>query len=168
MPAEICFVQNHGGKQTSGTVAAWKLKVENFENSSKVKTSFGVTNDLYSSGDLAALVFDQYGDIMAMNNGSLRGEGWEVEFAVSDIKENTDEFAHVPNSFSVSKNNSADAIITGVEVKDTFKLTATVAGTNVSATIPVTVNADKAAKVSSVTTNSSDESFRKGCLGYTR
>ena len=156
VPAEICFVQNYGGKQTSGTVAPWRLEV----------SKFGVARGLYDSADLAALVFDQYGDVM--NESTLKNEGREVEFAVSDIKENTDEFAHVPNSFSVSKNNSADATIAGAEVKDTFKLTATVSGTNVTATIPVTVNADKAAKVSSVTANSSDESFRKDCLGYTR
>ena len=167
VPAEICFVQNYGGKQTSGTVTPWKLKVENFENSAGVKTSFGVTDNLYN-GALAALVFDQYGDVMAMDNGTLRNEGWEVEFAVSDIEENKDELlAHVPNSFSVSKNNSADTIITGAEVNDTFKLTATVTGTNVTATIPVTVNADGAAKVSSVAGNSYDD-FRKDCLGYTR
>ncbi len=156
VPAEICFVQNYGGKQTSGTVTPWKLGV----------SKFGVADDLYKSRDLAALVYDQYGDVMTARR--LEDDEWEVEFAVSDFKENTDEFAHVPNSFSVSKNNSADATIAGAEVKDTFKLTATVSGTNVTATIPVTVNADSAAKVSSVTANSSDESFRKECLGYTR
>ena len=156
VPAEICFVQNYGGKQTSGTVTPWRLEV----------SKFGVADGLYASGNLAALVYDQYGDVMTARR--LEAEEWEVEFAVSDIKENTDEFAHVPNSFSVSKNNSADATIAGAEVKDTFKLTATVSGTNVTATIPVTVNADSAAKVSSVTANSSDESFRKDCLGYTR
>jgi len=169
VPAEICFVQYYGGKQASGTVTPWKLDVEKFENSSHVKTSFGVTDGLYSSENLAALVFDQYGDVMAMGSqGTLRNEGWEVEFAVSDIKENTDELAHKPNSFSVSKNNSAEAVIKGAEVKDTFKLTATVTGTNVTATIPVTVNADGAAKVSSIADNSYDENFRKSCLDYTR
>ena len=155
VPAEICFVQNWGGKQTAGTVTPQKLAVN----------KFSVTNGLYNSSDLAALVFDQYGDVMELVNGTLRNEGWEVEFAVSDIKENTDEFAHVPNSFSVSKNNSADATITGAEIKDSFKLTATVDGTAVSATIPVTVNADGYAKV--MNTWDGDKELRAE-LGYTR
>ncbi|RKI36632.1 hypothetical protein D7V96_25065, partial [bacterium D16-59] len=166
VPTEICFVQNWGGKQTAGTVTPYKLAVANVDKGNNVKVSFGVTDGLYNSGDLAALVFDQYGDVMKMENGSLRNEGWEVEFAVSDIKENTDEFAHVPNSFSVSKNNSVDATITGAEIKDSFKLTATVDGTSVSATIPVTVNADGAAKVTN--TWDGDKELRTEKLGYTR
>lgn len=65
-------------------------------------------------------------------------------------------------------NNSKDAEITGAEIKDTFKLTATIVGTSVTASIPVTVTADSKAKLSSVTTKSTDENFRKKYLGYTR
>lgn len=174
VPAEICFIQNWGGKQTTGTVTPWRMEVKNF-GSDPNKVSFGVTDGLYGSENLAALVFDQYGDVMTYTDGKLKAKGakaddpaWEIEFAVTDIKENPDELAHKPNSFSVSKNNSAEATITGAEIKDTFKLTATVSGTNVTAAIPVTVNADSAAKVSSKSDQSFDEKFRTECLDYTR
>lgn len=150
VPAEICFIQNWGGKQTTGTVTPWRMEVKNFGNGPN-KVSFRVTD-----GKLKA------------KGAKADDPAWEVEFAVSDIKENTDGLAHKPDSFPVSKNNSAEATITGAEIKDTFKLTATVSGTDVTAAIPVTVNADGAAKVSSVPGQSSDESFRKDFLDYTR
>ncbi len=173
VPTEICFVQNHGGKQTAGTVSPNLLSVGAFKS----------TTGLYSSEDLAIVVYDQYGKIYitsAQEKGlksqstvytaldmtglsytksgksaqDIKDEfvvdnGLEFEFSITDIKENEDEFSHVLHSFKVDKNNSADASISGAEIKDTFKLTATVTlkGVNATASIPVTVNADQKAKL---------------------
>ena len=181
VPTEICFVQNYSGKQTSGTVKPEKLNVDKFSSAT----------GLYSSGDLAVVVYDQYGKIYVTekqkkemmkeltrpyevtyasdasgNLSSVTGcykttpmteadfnanfiidSDLKFKFNVTDIKENEDEFAHVLHSFKVDQNNSANAQITGAEIKDTFKLTATATANGMSTTIsiPVTVDADKKA-----------------------
>lgn len=163
VPTEVCFIQNYSGKLTSATVTPtyWDGSLNNGSGDYaylSIKTP-GFTKGLYSSEALAATVFDQYGNAMEKEDA-------EVEFAVSDIKENTDEFAHVPNSFQVSKNNSADIQITGAEIKDTFNLTATVSGTSVTNTIAVTVGADSLALLQD--NWNADELLRKNALGYNR
>ena len=90
------------------------------------------------------MVFDQYGNTMIGDNtyagdSSITNNSY-VEFTVSDIKENTNDLAHKPDSFIVKHNGSADMSIEGAEIGDTFKITATVAGLSASAT--VTVGAD--------------------------
>lgn len=86
------------------------------------------------------IVRDQYNDVRT---------DVDVEFSVSNIVENSGEFAHLPKSFAVSQNNSQKAAISGVEIKDTFDLTATIASTGVNVKVPVTMGADYAAHIDS-------------------
>ncbi len=86
------------------------------------------------------IVRDQYDDVRT---------DVEVEFSVSNIVENSGEFAHLPKSFAVSQNNSQKAAISGVEIKDTFDLTATIASTGVNVKVPVTMGADYTAHIDS-------------------
>ena len=89
------------------------------------------------------VILDQYGD-------SIKNEkGIEVEYSISNISENNGELSHLPKSFAVGKNNSVEAELTGVEIKDTFDLTATVKGTYVSDTVKVTMGADSRAYIDS-------------------
>ena len=160
-PTEIQFTQWENGPVTSGKATPTELKIPKFGHR--------LSDNAWWSGDddknnIRVLVLDQY-SVVYKDKDNNRAE---VEFAISDIVENKDEFAYVPNSFQVSGNNSKDAEITGAEIKDTFKLTATVVGTSVTASIPVTVTADSKAKLSSINAKSTDENFRKKYLGYTR
>ena len=104
-------------------------------------------------------VKDQYGNEMA---------GQDVEYVISDLKESTDALTHIANSLAVNKNGSSTPVVTGAEIGDSFKITATVAGTNVSTDATITVGADTLAKVSSTEANSTDKTFRTAKLGYDR
>ncbi|MFG6329838.1 MAG: hypothetical protein K1W06_10275 [Lachnospiraceae bacterium] len=72
-----------------------------------------------------------------------------VEYAVSNIVENKDEFAHLSKSFLTNRNGSELASIAGAEVKDTFDLTITVVETGVNIKVPVVIGGDKCAQLSS-------------------
>ena len=120
-------------------------------------------------------VFDQYGKMAVFkeNNSDLLSDGVDVgkfiEYTISDIKESTSEFTHLANSFKVEQNGSTyDKLkITGAELGDTYTLTATIPGTNVSKSVKVTVGADTEAFVSKGKVNSdSDEAFRNEKLNY--
>ncbi len=118
------------------------------------------------------IVKDQYGNTINIADPSKEKGNNEVsvEFSVSNIVENSGEYAHLPKSFIVNRNNSDLASLDKVEIKDTFDLTATVAGTGVSTKVSVTVNADKLAKISSspkANSSKDDEDLRK-TLGYNR
>ena len=104
-------------------------------------------------------VKDQYGNEM---------KGQDVEYVISDLKESTDALTHIANSLAVNKNGSSAPVVTGAEIGDSFKITATVAGTNVSTDATITVGADTLAKVSSKAANSTDKTFRTAKLGYDR
>ena len=104
-------------------------------------------------------VKDQYGNEMADQ---------DVEYVISDLKESTDALTHIANSLAVNKNGSSTPVVTGAEIGDSFKITATVAGTNVSTDATITVGADTLAKVSSTEANSTDKTFRTAKLGYDR
>ena len=71
-----------------------------------------------------------------------------VEYSVTNPVENKDEFAHLSNSFATNRNGSGLASIDGVEIKDTFDLTATVIETGVSVKVPVTMGSDECAILS--------------------
>ena len=118
------------------------------------------------------IVKDQYGNTIkiADPNKEKGNDEVNVEFSVSNIVENAGEFAHLPKSFVVNRNNSDLASLDKVEIKDTFDLTATVAGTNVSTKVAVTVNADKMAKISSEAKaeNAKDDEDLRKTLGYNR
>ena len=118
------------------------------------------------------IVKDQYGNTINIADPSKEKGNNEVsvEFSVSNIVENSGEYAHLPKSFIVNRNNSDSASLDKVEIKDTFDLTATVAGTGVSTKVSVTVNADKLAKISSSpkANNSKDDEDLRKTLGYNR
>ena len=118
------------------------------------------------------IVKDQYGNTINIADPSKEKGNNEVsvEFSVSNIVENSGEYAHLPKSFIVNRNNSDLASLDKVEIKDTFDLTATVAGTGVSTKVSVTVNADKLAKISSSpkANNSKDDEDLRKTLGYNR
>ncbi len=109
-------------------------------------------------------IFDQY--TANINNV----EGVNCELAVSNIKENGNNLAYLSNSFKVRGNNGspADFKIDGAEIGDTFTLTATAAGTNVSVSKDITVNADAAAFISSSKDKKIDDTDLRKKLGYDR
>ncbi len=128
----------------------------------------------------AAMVFDQYrGELLP--EGAGYPDSVEVEYSVSNIVENTNAFAHKPNSFKTIGNSTSKLQITGAEIGDKYRITATVAGTTLSISKDVTVLADKAAvlydaqnKPKSLKINGKDEvlkddsDLRKELLGYDR
>lgn len=89
-----------------------------------------------------------------------------LEYTVSDKKESTSEFTHLPDSFKVSGNGSTcDKLkITGAELGDTYTLTATIPDTNISKSIKVTVGADWKAYMANG--DDSDKTFRTSILNY--
>lgn len=116
-------------------------------------------------------VFDQYGKIFKKDGDIADGVdiGKYIEYTVSDIKENTGDFAHLANSFKVSQNGSTydKLTIKGAELGDTYTLTATIPETTVSKSVKITVGADTKAFVSKGKVSSdSDETFRKDKLNY--
>ena len=117
-------------------------------------------------GNFQIRVFDQYGKLFKHDDGSY------ADITVSDIKESTSEFTHLPNSFKVVQNGSSynNLKITGAEIGDTFTLTATIPGTNISTSVKVTVGADTQAYVaaSNITgkAKDADKDFRMTELGY--
>ena len=120
------------------------------------KNDFSKTN-----GHFGIIVKDQYGNIMDDPRIS-------VALKVADLTESTTELTHLTNSFTVSNNGSAAGVladsklkITGAEIGDKFKLTATIEGTAVSKDIPVTVCVDTEAYVST-TNGDHDKEFRTG------
>ena len=92
----------------------------------------------HASGKLLISAYDQYGRVVPDQ---------VIEYTVSDITENTDSLAHVPNNFVVNGNGSSTMSIEGAEIKDTFKLTAKIQGTNITDSITITVGADGAAYI---------------------
>ncbi len=109
-----------------------------------------------------ANIFDQY----TANINNL--DGVSCEFSISDIKENTSALAYLANSFKVTGNTSDSISVNGAEIGDTFKLTATAAGTNVSVSKDITVLADSAAFITSSKTKRTDDTDLRKLLGYDR
>ncbi len=144
--AEIKFVYNTNASAESATVTPKMMAV---------KAPRLVVHDWNTWDNLAVMVFDQYGKVLGIDSqdkDTWHGYNSEdgaivVEFAVSEIKENTDALAHKASSFMVNADGSDKMGIDGAEINDTFKLTATVAGTKVSDSIKVTVGADASAYI---------------------
>ena len=109
-----------------------------------------------------ANIFDQY---TAKINDL---DGVNCEFSVSNIKESESALTYLANSFKVTGNTSDRLIINGAEIGDTFTLTATAAGTNVSVSKDITVNADAAAYISSSKEDKTDDADLRKLLGYDR
>ena len=132
----------------------------------------------------AVAVYDQYGKEYKEDGFNGWDGPWDggkfLEYTVSDKKESTSEFAHLPNSFKVSGSGSTcDKLkITGAELGDTFTLTATIPDTSISKSIKVTVGADQSAFIANKSSKSaswvteddlkadSDKTFRTDILGY--
>ena len=124
------------------------------------------------------MVFDQYTRELLPGNDD---NSVECEYTVSNVVENTNALAHKPNSFKTIGNSTGNLKITGAEIGDKYRITATVAGTTLSISKDVTVLADKAAvlydaqnKPKSLKINGKDEvlkddsDLRKELLGYDR
>lgn len=138
----------------------------------------------HKENELFVYAVDQYG----RNYDPKNGEGlediekFEVEFTISDVVENTNALAHMPKSFVVQNNGTENASVEGAEIGDTFKLTAKLKGTNISASINIKVGADKAAYIDekgagskqikdehgTVTTQRSKDAGLRDLLGYDR
>lgn len=126
---------------------------------------FDATPDVPSLTKLSgytANIFDQY---TAKINDL---DGVNCEFSVSNIKENGSALTYLANSFKVTGNTSDKLVINGAEIGDTFTLTATAAGTNVSVSKDITVLADGAAFISSSKEKKTDDSELRKLLGYDR
>lgn len=149
-------------------------KIDIAPNNTKFKFATGIkklVNAWESNWNPAAiLVTDQYGDAIRIADptGTQANDEVRVEFSVSNIVENAGEFAHLPKSFTVNRNNSDMTELDKIEVKDTFDLTATVAGTGVSTKVAVTVIADELAYMDSVDGDTKADKLLRDTLGYSR
>lgn len=110
--------------------------------------------------EIYVAVEDQY--------GSKPQYDYDVNYTISEVKENTGEFTHLPDSFVINSNNSTTAGASGVEIGDKFKLTATAienipGGVEVSTSMTVTAGADGKALISSAAGvgNNPDEELSK-------
>lgn len=162
-PVKIAFIENWG------TVNKLKLDASdtNLTFDQKIKKLSASPGE---SEELAILVTDQYGDGMIIKNPNdenvcdldlkdpLNDEELKnyrnaakvtLEYSVTNLVENKDEFAHLSNSFVTNRNGSELASIDGAEIKDTFDLTATIVETGVSIKIPVVMDADECAELRS-------------------
>jgi len=113
-----------------------------------------------------AMVFDQYTrELLPTDDIPV-----ECEYTVSNVVENTNALAHRPNSFKTIGNSTGNLKITGAEIGDKYRITATVAGTTLSISKDVTVLADDAAVLYSKKPSgkSDDSDLRKDFLGYDR
>lgn len=107
---------------------------------------------------LTAFVYDQY---------DMNITDTEINYTVSDIKENEGAFAHVSGNFVANQNGTPGMNIDGAELGDTYTLKAALADyPNVTASIPVTVGSDTKAVLSSVSGNNTDKDFREKFLNY--
>ena len=157
-PASIEFWKDWGA-QTAVTLNPTRTKIAG----PKVYNGTGWSDEKNgdtskTNGNFGIIVKDQYGNIMDDRRVS-------VALKLSDLTESTSELTHLTNSFTVSNNGSASGVlkdsklsITGAEIGDKFKLTATVEGTSVSKDIHVTVGADTKAFVSNK--DDADKKFR--------
>lgn len=168
VPASIKFTQNSGILNNSTVVnPSTNVKSDNFdEKTGKIKNAINIGN-LISVPDttlpLNVIVYDQYGREITESDYDF-----DVSYKVSDIKESTSDMTYMANSFVVNKNNTSDMTISGAEIGDTYKLTASIDGFNVGAVLDVTVGSDKAARQSTDKDGDTDEIFRKNVLGMNR
>jgi len=145
----------------------WDITEITFRPTNTELSSAGVGSD---DPKFDVLVLDQYGKEYHEDGFNGWDGPWDngkfLEYTVSDKKESTSEFTHLPDSFKVSGNGSTcDKLkITGAELGDTYTLTATIPDTNISKSIKVTVGADKKAFMANG--NDSDKKFRTEILGY--
>ena len=151
VPASIKFTQNWGILGTNTTIKP---------NNTKISKSSVVTNTTHP---LNVIVYDQYGRAIDQNKYNF-----SVSYKVSDIKESTSDMTYMVNSFAVNQNNTENASISGAEIGDAYKLTATVDGYNISTSVDVTVGSDGLARISTNKNNNTDETFRKDVLGMNR
>lgn len=168
VPASIKFTQNWGILNNSTVVnPSTNVKSDNFDkDTGKIKDATNIIKLISvpdTTGDLNVIVYDQFGREITTSDYDF-----SVSFKVSDIKESTSDMTYMANSFAVNKNNTSDMTISGAEIGDTYKLTASVDGFNVGAVLDVTVGSDKAAKQSTNKDDDTDEIFRKNVLGMNR
>lgn len=112
------------------------------------------------------IVYDDCGNIMPVSKYANK-----LEFTIKNLKENSAEYSHVPNSFKYAKNGSGETNIDMAEIGDKFDLTISISGTSGSLTLPVTMGADKNANVNSKNfdeAKTSDNGGLRGVLGYNR
>ena len=170
-PAEIKFVFNQD--EGSAETATMRPTLTKINAPNKFYHEYDSWND-----NLGVMILDQYGKVYATcGEPAYDVSKWsylaDVEFSVSNIEENPAELAHVPNNFVVNANGSKTMNIEGAEIGDTFTLTATIAGTKISDSVKVTVNADIAAVLTSAAVDNSDETLPidknlRKILGYAR
>ena len=148
--AAINFIKDYQGVQKEGIIYPDMTVIDGSTISSGYDDSWAghldntivriCGNQWAHNNTLLLCVTDQYGRTYSADNS-------KITFTVSDVKENTSETAHVANNFTVNKNGTLNANIEGAEIGDTFTLTAKVAGTKLSASVKMTVAADKAAYI---------------------
>ena len=195
VPSEIRFYKDnwtYDAKDMTFLAANTVIeKDDDYGNNHPSKYGYGPDNSrltISQYGKLQVHVLDQYGKaaIVKDSNGhemmdddgttelldAGRDLGRYIEYTVSDIKENTGDFAHLASSFKVEQNGSKynTLKITGAELGDKYTLTASIPGTSISKSIAITVGADTQAHIakSSIVGGDSnaDEVFRKVTLGY--
>ncbi len=161
VPADVQFFVNWWQwNPTEATVVPDNMEI------SKGKGAFG------SYSNFQIHVYDQYGKKYTIGDDWNLGvdTGNFTELTVSDIKENTGDFAHVPGNIKVVQNGSTfDTMkVTGAELGDTFTLKVTIPGTNISKSINIKVGADKQANIRAGVSGTfdDDKTFRTEKLGY--
>jgi len=151
--ASISWVVNHTANVKTAQIWPDMTKIEAMPVNPHIDDPWWATHVVVT--DQYGKAFQKASDNAHDNWGNCPNSGHgsngdvEVEFTVSNIKENTGALAHKPNSFEVHKNGSSEMYISGAEIGDTYTLTATVKGTKISASIDVTVANDGKAYIDS-------------------
>ena len=105
-------------------------------------------------------VYDQYGQL---NDG-----GRDVFYTVSDYTENPD--GRIEKNYKIDKNGQNGSAVKGVELGDSYTLTANLENSGLTARATITAGGDNAAKIVSnkVMSESDEYKLRSEYLGYNR
>ena len=122
-----------------------------------------IENDTLINGqpwDKKIRVYDQYGQI---NDG-----GRKVLYTVSDYTENSD--GRKEKNYTIDKNGQNGSVIKGIELGDSYTLTANLENSGLTARATITAGGDNAAKIVSnkVMSESDEYKLRSEYLGYNR
>ena len=167
--SEYIYSKNEEDKKDyyNGTVVDKYITISDEEEDAKsVKFLNGAESKVRSDGavinnaGITAMVYDQYDQEYA---------GRDILYTVSDYKEDLDK-CRLEKNYTIEKNGYNNSKITGVELGDSYTLTAKVKDTEMAATIKLTVGGDDKAKIISnkVMSESDEYKLRNDWLGYNR
>ncbi len=156
VPAKVQVAgETHVMNPTDTKLGAGTLMTFGLNADSDGKQKLDTLGNYIITGDVWAE--DQYGK-------KLTGCTWAMN--ISDVTENTGDFAHLDKSFAINANDTDQASIAGAELGDTFtlKYTASKNGGSADAIVKITVGSDKLSFIANGL--DSDKTFRQGTLDY--